>query len=76
MIILNMDKKTKFKIKSKLDTIIIIDGNWHYVNNDGEDIFEDEFTIKTEPGKNVIIAKRKDNNDCSCSYMVAYTVLE
>ena len=68
-------QKTKFKIKSKLDTIIIIDGNWHYVNNDGEDIFEDEFTIKTEPGKNVIIAKRKDNNDCSCSYMVAYTVL-
>ena len=67
----------KFKIKtnsSDLDTIIIIDGQWHYLNKNEQGFFEKEITIQTPPGKNIIIGKRKDNNDLSCQYMVAYTI--
>ena len=68
----------KFKIKtnsSDLDTIIIIDGQWHYLNKDEQGFFEKEITIQTPPGKNIIIGKRKDNSDCNCSYLVAYTII-
>ena len=67
----------KFKIKtnsSDLDTIIIIDGQWHYLNKNEQGFFEKESIIQTPPGKNIIIGKRKDNNDLSCQYMAAYTI--
>ena len=71
-------QKVKFKIKSnsnELDTIIIIDGKpWHYLNKDAKGYFEKEITIKSLPGENVIIGKRKDNNDNSCSFMISYKV--
>ena len=70
-------QNVKFKIKTNLndlDTIIIIDGQWHYLNKDEQGFFEKEITIQTPPGKNIIIGKRKDNNDLSCQYMAAYTI--
>ena len=72
------DQNVKFKIKTNLndlDTIIIIDGQWHYLNKDEQGFFEKEITIQTPPGKNIIIGKRKDNSDCNCSYLVAYTII-
>ena len=71
-------QNVKFKIKTNLndlDTIIIIDGQWHYLNKDEQGFFEKEITIQTLPGKNIIIGKRKDNSDCNCSYLVAYTII-
>ena len=71
-------QNVKFKIKTNLndlDTIIIIDGQWHYLNKDEQGFFEKEITIQTPPGKNIIIGKRKDNSDCNCSYLVAYTII-
>ena len=70
-------QRVKFKIKTdleELDTLIIIDGQWHYLNKDEHGFFEKEIVIQTPPGKNIVIGKRKDNNDCSCSYLVAYTI--
>jgi hypothetical protein len=70
-------QNVKFKIKTNLndlDTIIIIDGQWHYLNKNEQGFFEKEIIIQTPPGKNIIIGKRKDNNDLSCQYMAAYTI--
>ena len=75
---LKSGQKVKFKIKSlldEIDTLIIIDGQWHYLNkNDDDGLFEKEIVIQTPPGKNLIVGKRKDNNDSSCAFMVAYTI--
>ena len=71
-------QNVKFKIKAispEIDTLIIIDGQWHYLNKNEDGLFEKEIMIQTPPGKNIIVGKRKDNNDCSCSYMVAYTII-
>ena len=72
-------QKVKFRLKTdkeEIDTLIIIDGNWHYLNKDENGFFEKEIKIKTGPGKNVIVGKRKDNNDCNCSYMISYTIVK
>ena len=71
-------QNVKFKIKAispEIDTLIIIDGQWHYLNKNDDGLFEKEIMIQTPPGKNIIVGKRKDNNDCSCSYMVAYAII-
>ena len=76
---LKSGEKVKFKIKTslaELDTLIIIDGQWHYLNKNNDGFFEKEILIQTQPGKSLIIGKRKDNNDCSCSYLVAYDIIK
>ena len=76
---LKSGEKVKFKIKTslaELDTLIIIDGQWHYLNRNDDGFFEKEILIQTQPGKSLIIGKRKDNNDCSCSYLVAYDIIK
>lgn len=70
---LKSGEKVKFKIKSDLETVIIIDGKWHYLNQKDNGFFEDELTIQTQPGNNLIIGMKKENN--SCDYMVSYKVV-
>ena len=40
-------EKVKFKIKSDLDTIILIDGKWNYLKKNENGLFEEEITIQT-----------------------------
>ena len=70
---LKSGEKVKFKIKSDLETIIIIDGKWNYLNPKENGFFEDEITIQTQPGNNLIIGQKKGTN--SCDYMVSYKVV-
>ncbi len=63
----------KFKIKSDVDSIIIIDNNkWIYLEKNYQGFFEKEITIQTEPGGNVYLCKKTENN--SCSYLLYYQV--
>lgn len=70
---LKSGEKVSFKIKSDLDTVIIIDGKWYYLEKKDNGLFEKEITIQTEPGKNVVIGKKKGDN--SCDFMVSYNVI-
>ena len=70
---LKSGEKVKFKIKSDLDTIIIIDGQWNYLKKNEEGYFESEIQIKTSPGNNVVIAKKKGDN--SCTYLITYDII-
>ena len=70
---LKSGEKVKFKIKSDLDTIIIIDGQWNYLKKNEEGYFESEIQITTSPGNNVIIAKKKGDN--SCTYLITYDII-
>ncbi len=64
----------KFKIKSSdLDQIIIIDSQWHHLSKNEEGFFEEEITIQSPAGKNVIVGKPKGSS--SCSYLVSYSVI-
>ena len=64
----------KFKIKSSdLDQIIIIDSQWHHLSKNEEGFFEEEITIQSPAGKNVIVGKPKGSS--SCSYWVSYSVI-
>ena len=65
--------KVNFKIKSDLDTIIIIDTKWNYLEKNDNGFFEKEITIQTSPGKNVVIGCKNENG--SCDYMVSYNVV-
>lgn len=56
---LKSGKKVKFKMKSELDTIIIMDDTFHYLKRNGEGFFEKEIEIQSKPGKNVKIGKPK-----------------
>ena len=60
-------------IKSDLETIIIIDGKWYYLQKKQNGYFEEEINIQTVPGKNVVIGKKKENG--SCDFMVAYNIV-
>ena len=70
---LKSGEKIKFKIKSDLETIIIIDGKWYYLQKKQNGYFEEEINIQTVPGKNVVIGKKKENG--SCDFMVAYNIV-
>ena len=70
---LKSGEKVKFKIKSNLDEIIIIDEKWHRLKKNEEGFFETEIKIKTIKGKNVIIGKK--DGSLSCSYLVSYNVV-
>ena len=65
--------KVKFKIKSDLDTIIIIDKEWNYLEKNDNGFFEKEITIQTSPGDNVVIGYKNDNGNCGS--MVSYNVV-
>ena len=70
---LKSGEKVKFKIKSNLEQIIIVDGQWHYLSKNAEGYFELETTIQSQKGQNVIVAKAKPPN--GCSYLVSYDVI-
>ena len=70
---LKSGEKVKFKIKSKLDEIIIIDEEWHHLKKNESGFFELETKIKTKKGNNLIIGKKKGTN--SCGYLVSYNVI-
>jgi len=70
---LKSGEKVKFKIESDLETIIIIDGQWHYLNKNPKGIFEDEITIQSKPGSNVVVGMK--NKSGSCEYMLSYKVI-
>ena len=69
---LKSGEKVKFKIKSNLEEIIIIDGQWHYLKKNEEGFFELETVIKSQKGNSVIIGKKKPPN--SCEYLALYTI--
>lgn len=71
---LEFGKQAKFKIKSNLDTIIIIDKEWHYLTKNEEGYFEKEITINKEVGEKVVVGKKGNNG--SCSYLVTYEVVK
>ena len=64
--------KVKFKIKSALDSIIIIDGKWHYLERNEQGFFEEEITIQTSSGKGLVVGKKNENN--GCSFLVQYSI--
>ena len=70
---LKSGEKVKFKIKSDLETIIIIDEQWHYLKKNQNKIFEDEITIQSKPGSNVVVGMKKESN--KCEYMLSYKVI-
>ena len=70
---LKSGEKVKFKIKSNLDEIIIIDNQWHYLKKNEFGYFELEINIKSKKGNNVIVGKKKGSN--SCSYLVSFNVV-
>jgi hypothetical protein len=70
---LKSGSNVKFKIKSELETIIIIDKQWHYLNKNEQGFFEEEIKIENEKGKNVILGKKNENG--GCSYLYTYCVV-
>ena len=70
---LESGSKVKFKIKSELETIIIVDTQWHYLNKNEEGFFEKEIQIQSEKGKNLIIGKK--NEEGGCSYLYTYCIV-
>ena len=70
---LKSGERVKFKIKSNLDEIIIIDEEWHHLKNNGNGYFELETTIQTQRGQKVVVGKAKPPN--SCDFLVAYDVV-
>ena len=66
-------QKVKFKIKSILDEIIIIDNEWHYLKENIEGYFEFDKYIQTQKGNNVIIGKKNDTSGCDS--VVSYKVI-
>ena len=70
---LKSGEKVKFKIKSDLETIIIIDGQWHDLKKKDKGFFEDEIIIQSKPGSNVIVGLKNEKG--SCEYMVSYKII-
>ena len=66
-------KKVKFKIKSNLEKIIIIDSEWHYLDKNEQGFFEKEITIEKEVGDNLIIGKQ--NSQGGCSFLLSYNII-
>ena len=69
---LKSGEKVKFKIKSNLKEIIIIDEQWYYLKKNEEGFFELETVIKSKKGKTVVIGKKLPNN--SCAYLASYEI--
>ena len=69
---LKSGEKVKFKIKSNIKEIIIIDEQWYYLKKNEEGFFELETVIKSKKGNTVVIGKKLPNN--SCSYLASYEI--
>ena len=70
---LKSGEKVKFKIKSNLDEIIIIDGEWHHLKKNPSGYFELETTIQSQKGASVGVGKSKPPN--GCDFLVSYDVV-
>ena len=72
---LRSGQKVKFKIKSNLDEIIIIDGEWHHLKKNPQGFFELEKIIQSQRGQSLVVGKPKPENPNSCDYLVTYNVV-
>ena len=54
--------KVKYKMKSDLDTIIIMDSTFNYLKRNEEGFFEKEIEIQSKPGENLKIGKSNGAN--------------
>ena len=70
---LKSGEKVKFKIKSNLDEIIIIDREWHHLKKNPSGYFELETTIQSQKGASVGVGKSKPPN--GCDFLVSYDVV-
>lgn len=70
---LKFGSNVKFKIKSELKTIIIIDSQWHYLNKNKEGFFEKTIKIQNKKGNYVVVGKKNENG--RCSYLYCYCVV-
>ena len=66
--------KVKFKIKSHLDKIIIVDEQWYYLDKGENGYFEKELIIKSKEGQKVIIGKENKNKENTCIFMASYNI--
>ena len=72
---LKSGEKVKFKIKSNLDEIIIIDGEWHHLKKNPQGFFELNTVIQSGSGASVAIGKPKPGNPLSMDYLADYTIV-
>ena len=70
---LKFGQKVKFKVKSKYENLVVIDGEWHQMIKKEDGFFEVEVKIKTKKGSNVSIARKTGSS--SCSFLVSYKVV-
>ena len=70
---LKSGSNVKFKIKSELDTIIIIEKQWHYLNKNEQGFFEEDIKIENEKGENIIVGKKNEKG--GCSYLYTYCIV-
>jgi len=66
--------KVKFKIKSNLNKIIIVDEQWYYLDRGENGYFEKEIIIKSRKGQKVIIGKENENKANTCVFMASYDI--
>ena len=71
--VLKQGEKVKFKMESDLDTIIIMDGTWHYFKKNEEGFFEKEIVIQSTPGAILVIGKIDGSK--SCKYLITYDII-
>ena len=74
---LKSGQTVKFKFKtdsSEINTLIIIDKEWIYLNKDSNGYFEKEITIQSQPGYDIVVGKRRENNDLKCSNLYSYRI--
>ena len=70
---LKFGQKVKFKVKSKYENLIVIDGEWHKMVKNEDGFHEVEIKIKTKKNSTVSIAKMTGSS--SCSFLVSYNVV-
>ena len=66
--------KVKFKIKSDLDKIIIIDEKWYYLTKNKNGFFEKEIIVKNHPGEKIVIAKENEHEKNTGIFMASYNI--
>ena len=66
--------KVKFKIKSDLDKIIIIDEKWYYLTKNKNGFFEKEIIVRNHPGEKIVIAKENEHEKNTCIFMASYNI--
>ena len=70
---LKSGEKVKFKIKSNLEKLVIIDNNeWHNMEKNKRGFFEIEIQIKASPKDHLLICKKTGRS--SCEDLISYTI--